>query len=188
MKNISRKDFIRKACATGACLCGAGCMGFAGHVFGAERQESAATPDKEAMPRQWLSLLLGHIDGIADETQKRSLLKGCAQVHYDHLKLTELLAPYRNNPDAFVQYLESGWGWKVSHDKTTRTILADENEDHCVCPVAARLPQKGPAALCYCSEGFAEAMFSFVLRRPVSATVVSSILRGGERCVYRIVY
>ncbi len=158
MKNISRKDFIRKACATGACLCGAGCMGFANDIFGVE----------EAMPRQWLSLLLGHID--------------------DHLKLTELLAPYRNNPDAFVQYLESGWGWKVSHDKATRTILADENKDHCVCPVAAPLPQKGPAALCYCSEGFAEAMFSFVLGCPVSATVVSSILRGGERCVYRIVY
>jgi len=178
MKNISRKDFIRKACATGACLCGAGCMGFANDIFGVE----------EAMPRQWLSLLLGHIDGMADEVQKRSLLKGCAQAHYNHLKLTELLAPYRNNPDAFVQYLESGWGWKVSHDKATRTILADENKDHCVCPVAAPLPQKGPAALCYCSEGFAEAMFSFVLRRPVSATVVSSILRGGERCVYRIVY
>ena len=188
MKNISRKDFIRKACATGACLCGAGCMGFANHVFGVERQDTTATPDKEAMPRQWLSLLLGHIDGMADEEQKRSLLKGCAQAHYDHLKLTELLAPYRNNPDAFVQYLESGWGWKVSHDKTTRTILADENKDHCVCPVAARLPQKGPAALCYCSEGFAEAMFSFVLGCPVSATVVSSILRGNERCVYRIVY
>ncbi len=158
MKNISRKDFIRKACATGACLCGAGCMGFANDIFGVE----------EAMPRQWLSLLLGHIDGMADEVQKRS--------------------PYRNNPDAFVQYLESGWGWKVSHDKATRTILADENKDHCVCPVAAPLPQKGPAALCYCSEGFAEAMFSFVLGCPVSATVVSSILRGGERCVYRIVY
>jgi len=88
MKNISRKDFIRKACATGACLCGAGCMGFANDIFGVERQDTAATPDKEAMPRQWLSVLLGNIDGIEDEEEKRKLLKGCAKAHYDHLKLT----------------------------------------------------------------------------------------------------
>lgn len=145
-------------------------------------------PTKRPCPGNGFSCSSAILTVLPMRPQKRSLLKGCAQAHYDHLKLTELLAPYRNNPDAFVQYLESGWGWKVSHDKTTRTILADENKDHCVCPVAARLPQKGPAALCYCSEGFAEAMFSFVLGCPVSATVVSSILRGNERCVYRIVY
>jgi hypothetical protein len=188
MKNISRKEFIKKACATGACMCAAGCMGYAHTVFGVHRQESGVPVDKDEMPRQWLSLLLGHIDGIADEAGKRSLLKGCAQAHYDHLKMEELLAPYRNHPDAFVKYLESEWGWKVSNDKKARTILADENKDHCVCPVAARLPQTAPAALCYCSEGFAQAMFSFVLGCAVSATVVSSILRGDQRCVYRIEY
>ncbi len=41
-------------------------------------------------------------------------------------------------------------------------------------------------ALCYCSEGFAERMFSIVQGSPVQAIVASSVQRGDPTCVYRI--
>ncbi len=40
--------------------------------------------------------------------------------------------------------------------------------------------------LCNCSEGFAERMFSYILNRPVRATVIASILRGDKSCKYEI--
>lgn len=40
--------------------------------------------------------------------------------------------------------------------------------------------------MCYCSEGFAERMFSVVCEHQVEAVVISSVQRGDERCIYRI--
>jgi predicted hydrocarbon binding protein len=44
----------------------------------------------------------------------------------------------------------------------------------------------GSDVICYCSEGFAERMFSRVAGVEVSAEVVSSVRRGDLSCVYRI--
>lgn len=40
--------------------------------------------------------------------------------------------------------------------------------------------------LCYCSEGFAELMFSKVVGHPVKAEVIRSIHRGAASCAYQI--
>jgi hypothetical protein len=64
-------------------------------------------------------------------------------------------------------------------------ILADENKPSCVCPLLKDAERLFPG-LCYCSEGFAELMFSAVFKYPVRASVVSSIQRGDSHCVYKI--
>ena len=79
--------------------------------------------------------------------------------------------------DGFLAFLSREWGWVIT--QCGEIILVDENKNYCVCPLCQA--QKMPPLLCNCSEGFAERMFSYVLNRPVRATVIASILRGDKR-------
>jgi predicted hydrocarbon binding protein len=64
--------------------------------------------------------------------------------------------------------------------------IADENKTKCVCPMVNKEKGVRSSILCYCSEGFAEKMFSTVVGHPVKAKVISSIHRGNNRCKYQI--
>jgi predicted hydrocarbon binding protein len=68
-----------------------------------------------------------------------------------------------------------------------RIIIADENKDHCVCPMIDHTLHNSPL-MCHCSEGFAEKMFSKVTGEKANAVVISSILRGDKSCKYKIIF
>lgn len=178
---MNRKNFIRKSCLAGACLCGFGSVASASST-GNERVE-----DNTDMVKEWLAALLTSLDTEADEAKKRKLIRQGSVVHYNQLKMNEVLAPFKGNMGKFISFLEKEWNWKVAYDKTNNTIVADENKNYCVCPLINRQnPVKLPA-LCYCSEGIAEKMFSEVACKDVEARVISSIQRGDDRCRYKIV-
>lgn len=64
--------------------------------------------------------------------------------------------------------------------------MADENKSFCVCPLVNVKKKTVSDAICYCSEGFAELMFSAVFEKPVTAIVISSVIRGDSSCRYKI--
>ena len=133
-----------------------------------------------------VATLLNGMDATVDQGTRAALLKGCAVAHYKVLKMDVVLAEYQGRVEEFCQFLSTNWNWKVSYDKTTQVIIADENKNECVCPLVKRQIVKDSGTLCSCSEGFAEKMFTTVIGKPVNATVVQSILRGAPSCVYRI--
>jgi hypothetical protein len=141
---------------------------------------------EERFVYEWLSTLLTALDANLPPEAKAAILQGCAAAHYRSLNMDELVSQYRGNVEGFLQLLSEKWQWKVAYDKDAQIITADENKSACVCP----LMQKGlgitSPALCYCSVGFAERMFSAVAARPVKAQVTRSILRGDPSCVYTI--
>jgi hypothetical protein len=100
--------------------------------------------------------------------------------------MDSVLAPLRGDLPSFLAFLRSEWGWIVEHDAAAGVVLANENRDRCVCPLVPEEHGSDLGALCDCSEGFAERMFSAVTGAPVRARVVESILRGGARCRYRV--
>ncbi len=177
---MNRKNFIRKSCLAGACLCG----------FGPLSMNSSGNLKNEENPgieKEWLAVLLTAFDKEVDEAKKRKIIKQASIVHYNQLKMNEVLAPFKGNMDKFISFLEKDWNWKVEYDKSKNTIIADENKNYCVCPLISRQnPLKLPA-LCYCSEGIAEKMFSEVACKKVEAWVISSIQRGDDRCRYKVV-
>ena len=132
----------------------------------------------------WTDGLLAII-GENPEIPMEEAVKRCGKVHYDANNMEKVLAPFIGHPEAFFSFLRDQWGWTVTVDPDGKRIMADENKAECVCPLvrtgAAHTPN-----LCKCSEGFAERMFSTVLKRPVKARVAESILRGGNHCVYEI--
>lgn len=177
---MDRKGFLKKTCIAGVCGCGFGALALnAGNVARAD-QESI-----NPVPQRWLITLLENLDQNIDETELRKIIRMSAGVHYDQLKMDDLLSGYIGKLREFVGFLEKEWGWKVNYDEAAGVITADENKSYCVCPVLKGTPAGSPA-ICYCSEGFAELMFSKVAGAAVSAEVISSVRRGDKTCIYRI--
>lgn len=152
----------------------------------AESGISSADDQSKPLAEQWLGKLLSNMGDELNEETLRSVLKSCSIAHFDDLKMDELLSPYKGKVDAFIKFLEDEWGWIINFDETSNVLIADENKEHCVCPVVEYDKGVDSSALCYCSEGFAERMFSIIWEKPVSARVISSIRRGDMRCCYEV--
>ena len=193
---INRKEFLKKMCISGACLCGFGQMAFSNNeeVDSSSSNASATSGspsanndvEKPSVSEAWISLLLTSLNNELDEEAKRKVMKKTSLAHYQSLKMDELLAPYKGDLDKFIKFLNTEWGWKVTFDKSSNTLIADENKNYCVCPVSKFKKGDKTSAMCYCSEGFAEKMFSTVTGKPTLATVSSSVRRGDATCIYNI--
>lgn len=188
---MDRKGFLKSACLAGACGCGFGAITLkAGNIVNSaqdshvEKENQATTENQVAL--QWLKNLLENLEGNLEEGELRRIVKLSSVVHYDHLKMDDLLSGYKGRLKEFIDFLGTEWGWKVEYNETTGIIQADENKSWCVCPVLGKTSEAGNAAICYCSEGFAEKMFSMVAGTSVTARVMSSVRRGDKSCIYRI--
>jgi hypothetical protein len=179
----NRRIFIKKACLAGACLCG-----FPSLLQAADTTSngSSSTDKEKGLMREWISTLLLSIDDHVNKEECRSIMKKCAISHYEHLNMDELLLPYVGDIEKFNRFIEKEWGWKVSYQKQEGIIIANENKKTCVCPMVNQQKGVKSSILCYCSEGFAELMFSKVAGHPVKASVISSIHRGDASCIYKI--
>jgi hypothetical protein len=181
--SLNRKDFLKTLCLSGACI---GCLSARGNQVPINAQFDADGEDK-SLHQPWLGVLLSNMSRELDEEKLRSIMKSCSVAHYDDLKMNELLSPYIGNTEDFIEFLEKEWGWKIDFDETSNVLVADENKDYCVCPVVNNGRGVDSSALCYCSEGFAEKMFSTVWEESVSARVISSIRRGDKSCRYKVI-
>ncbi len=177
----TRRAFVRSACLMGFCACAAASTDTA--------SDSGRTTNPEkppaGMPRKWIAALLPLMATI-DPDEARRILKRCSSSHYEDLEMDVTLHPFRGDVPAFIDFLRTEWNWVVDFDPATGVALVNENKSECVCPLISRDHGADLGTLCACSEGFAERMFSAVAGRPVHAEVTESILRGGERCRYRI--
>lgn len=178
---MDRKGFIRKTCMAGVCGCGFGAIALNAGTSNQPDQDS-----ENKMAQQWLVKLLENLDQNINPAELRKIIKMSAGVHFDQLKMDDLLSGYTGRLKDFIGFLEKEWGWKVDYNEATGVILADENKNYCVCPVLKGTAITASPAICYCSEGFAEKMFSKVAGVAVTAEVISSVRRGDKTCIYRI--
>ena len=178
---MDRKDFFKKACFTGICFCGCST------ISSFANDGASQNPDKnKQLSQDQLSNLLSNLNSDVEEDVLRDIIKKSSIIHYNNLNMDALLSDYIGDLDKFNKYLESAWGWKIDYNKTTKVLIADENKDHCVCPILEHKKGLNTRAICYCSEGFAEKMFSVVTGVPVKAQVISSIRKGDKTCKYKI--
>ena len=183
----TRRGFI-KGCAGLACTCWFGSL-FSFAAKGNEIVEKPGINRDEAFALQWITELLDSLDkNQLTDSQLRDIVKSTSQAHHDLLNVPKMVKPYIGNPDAFIDFLQNAWGWIVTDNKTDHMLIVDENKPVCVCPLLKNTSNKLYPALCYCSEGFAEKMFSAVYRHPVDVKVAASIQRGDKSCIYHIHY
>jgi predicted hydrocarbon binding protein len=181
-----RRSFLKQVCFSGACLCGFSSIAFS--VPGTVETVSTVEPNDTRLKlvQEYFGKLLLNIQQSLPEEEKRKIIKELSQIHYDQLNMNEVLKPYQNNLENFLRFLEKEWNWKITYNRESKTIIADENKSNCVCPMIDLKSGIKPEAICFCSEGFAERMFSKVAGKPVSARVISSIHRGNPTCKYQI--
>lgn len=175
---------MKGACLSGLCFCGFGKI-IANTAAGSSTVKSDSEPDNDyLLMQQWLTNLLVHLEE-EDKDSLRAAIKKSAKIHYAQLKMDETLAAYENKIESFNQFLQEKWGWKINFDPKKKVMIADENKNFCVCPMA-KGNKKISRMICYCSEGFAELMYSKVFGKKVRASVISSIQRGDKTCQYKI--
>lgn len=182
---VNRKDFLKKVCFSGACLCGFGSIAFSKEVD--DSNEDKMQTQKLSLLQDWIASILLNVNDELDKGSARKLIKKTAGVHFENLKMDTLLAEYKGDLDKFTVFLREKWGWKVDYDKEKGVLIADENKNYCVCPIAVHKKDKDSSAICYCSEGFAEKMFSLVSGKQAQAEVIASIRKGDTSCKYKIV-
>ena len=187
----NRRDFL-KTCACAACFCGFGSL----FQLSAQEtnkdiynQEAQNARKDEAFALQWITELLESLEKQhLSENQMRAIVKQTSQAHHDLLNVPSMVKPYIGHPDVFIKFLEDSWGWIVTDNKDERKLIVDENKPFCVCPLLKNNKDRLFPALCYCSEGFAEKMFSAVYQKPVTVRVGASVQRGNPSCVYIVDY
>lgn len=178
---ISRKEFIRNACSIG-CFCG-----FTGMSFATTKETDSTTTTSRSFYNEWIEAIVQSLGEYADEKIIRTVVKKGAHSHYKHLEMDKQLEPFVGKPQQFLKFLEEEWGWKISYKQDQTSLLADENKSVCVCPLLRHdSKNKNLGAMCYCSEGFAELMFSKVYQHPIKAKVIESIHRGNPSCKYQL--
>jgi len=182
MENNGRRSFLKKSCLLGVGLCG---FESASRLAAADDTPQTEQPKPEPIHSRWISSLVLSLKDETPETARR-IIKNRSQAHYDDLNLNEMFAPYVGNLETFHEFLKKEWGWVIEYDKDKGVIDIDENKNRCVCPLIQNKKIEGLGALCYCSEGIAESMFSYVAGKSVKAEVVRSVLRGAPSCRYRV--
>jgi len=183
---INRKDFLKKACITGACLCGFGRIAFVNADENETNSTESGTNSENHLLQCWTANLLANLSLELEPKMVKSLVKNNAIIHFNELNMNDMLKDYIGYPDKFITFISEKWGWKIEFDKTAGILFADENKSYCVCPMVNQADGIGTSVMCNCSEGFAEKMFSTVFDSPVTATVISSVLRGDKSCIYKI--
>ena len=183
--SVNRKEFIKFACLTGACMCGFSALA---SVNGKSENTDAviAAPDKTTLLLQeWIAGMVVILNENLDKKTLRKVIKKNATVHYNSLKMDDLMKDFEGKPELFNKFLQEKWEWKIDYDPKTNTIIANENKGQCVCPMVNK--EKGASdAICYCAEGFIEKMYTVAVGKPVKTTVISSVLRGDKNCLYKI--
>lgn len=185
--SVNRKEFLKKACLAGVCMCGFSLPVLAAGNGAGKSASENSSDDEKIFIRNWIGNLLNNLNADLDKSDLKAIIKKNAIIHFNDLKMNEMLAEYIGQPEKFIAFISEKWGWKVEYDMATKTLTANENKTFCVCPVVNQTGAFKSAAICNCSEGFAEKMFSTVFNSPASATVVSSVLRGDKNCVYKII-
>ena len=179
---MTRKEFMRScAVACGACLCGteqahaAEEPGCGGELTQIKNRTDAAqlrfarlieTLEK-SMPAAERKQILHTLGGKCSDTYRPALIDR-----------------YIGNLKGFLEEGRREWMAEAHYDEAAGTIRVVDKGPSCSCPMVK--VGETPGSFCDCTLGWQEATYSRIVGRPVKAELEESILRGGQRCVYRM--
>ena len=85
----------------------------------------------------------------------------------------------------FLAAIKTRWVDRTDYDETTGILRVIGKIPRCVCPLVK--VGRTPGDFCSCTVGWNQFAFSTVLGKPVTVELEESILRGGSRCIHRII-
>jgi predicted hydrocarbon binding protein len=181
-KGIKRKDFLKHACTVGLC----GCMGMLLHSSSSASTDSNAN-EKDSKSDWRIDFMQSRfknlIEILNNDLDEKTLIPILNQLGS---RCGEDFAnKYRNNPDGFFTFIKNLWVESVTIDEVKGEIRVNEKtRDNCNCPFINK--KEAPDILCNCSIGTQKRIYESLYARPVDVTLVSSVLKGDERCSFTI--
>lgn len=192
---MKRKEFL-KTCGAG--LCGCGIMGFlappAASADVADGQQttaaSAAPSEVESLKRQLdgaqerfaelVSIMGEDLDGAARDKILTRLGRECSRAY------RPLFEKYRGDLPGFLAKIKTAWLESAEYDEKAGVLRTVGKPAPCACPLAKA--GRTPADFCNCTLGWNQEAFSIVAGKPATVEIVETVLRGGQRCSFRVTF
>ena len=182
---MNRKDFLR-GCVAGACSCaGIALCGpdtASGQAANAETDQLKGQLEAVRIRYAKLVEVMGH---ELDEPVKKRIFKSLGRECALQFRATTF-EKYKGDLKGFLAYAQGSGGWmsKAEYDEGAGVITITDRSKNCTCPLVKKGLTSG--LQCECTLGWQEQTYGAILGRGVKASVVESILRGSDKCVFRI--
>jgi predicted hydrocarbon binding protein len=177
---MKRQEFL-KACLVGLSSCAACGLAPSDAAAADAEGESAKLDAVRVRYAKLVELIAGEVPVESQRTIFRGLGRECAR-QFKAMTYEK----YRGNLAGFLDEARGPNGWVASaaHDEKAGVITIVDRATSCSCPLVKR--GLTPGLQCECTLGWQEETYSKILGRPVKASLAESILRGSDRCVFRI--
>ena len=185
MAEMTRSEFL-KGCAVGACSCSLVALSTTGaaEAQSADSEVSALKAQREAIRIRYAKLL-GILDDEVDAATRKRIFERLGRVCADQFRAITY-DKYKGDIRGFLAAIAapSGWVEKTEYNEKTGTIRIFDRSKTCTCPLVDE--KLTPADQCECTLGWQKQTYAAILGKPVEAELEESILRGSNRCVFRI--
>jgi len=128
--------------------------------------------------------LLGLMENEMDPEKRVKMFEELGRTCSAEYKETYM--KFENNVQGFLDEIKGKWVKDVNYDKEKQTIeLIGTKSDDCFCPLATK--SITPELFCECSKGWQKGVFEGISGKKAEVSVLESVLRGGDRCSFKIV-
>lgn len=184
---MQRKDFL-KSCTMGVCSCFA-FTALMPDKIKAQEQTEEENPEVKKLKGQMefvhkrFATLIGLLNTEMDSEKRvkmfEELGRTCSSEYKDNYM------KFENNVQGFLDEINGKWVEDIRYDTENQTILiTGMKSDDCFCPLAKK--SVTPIEFCECSKGWQKGIFEAISGKKVQASIEESVLRGGERCSFKI--
>lgn len=187
---MKRRELLTNTVKTGACACAMMFLGGEGIAFADDKKKEQEKKEKEDKNREfisnWTETLMLTMDGNLDEKTKTKIMeisgRKCAERTYK-----QFATKFKGNIKGFLETVQKQWAEKTIFDEKKGVITVHGKKTKgCFCPLAAGKPTFKTGTFCLCSRGWMTEIFETVTAKKVKVELLSTILTGGDHCVFQI--
>ncbi len=201
-RSMNRKQFLGTVglCGMGSCSCILGVK--AASLFAQEPKPDAPQPTQKPRSQEriefaekWVTRFFDVLDANLDEETRKKIMMANGRVCFlewiketgkqiKPVTLEQFAAWVKSNVrddtyrvDGNTVYMQYTWAAETGQPS---------QEGACLCPFIETKPAGLSPTYCLCSVGYVRVMHEMRFGRPVEVELLDSVLRGGQRCKFRI--
>ena len=95
--SLSRSEFLKKACVSGACLCGFTSLTSFSSKNKHLKHQGSGLEEQNDLTQEWVANLLSELNSDRCGDSVKPIIKKLASVHYHDLNMDAFLQPYIGN-------------------------------------------------------------------------------------------
>lgn len=187
-KQMTRGEFFR------CCAMGAGSL-VALSAIPAVAQSGGNSPEVGQLKGRLDAVQVRHANMLrvleqnVDEPARNKVMENCGREcarMFLQAQWDQALSKYKGNLPAYLKDMQgpNGMLQKADYNEKTGELTVEYNFEQCPCPQVK--PGTTSGTQCLCSLGWQKEVFGRITGKPVDGSILTSILRGGKHCSYKL--